>query len=70
MATDSSNEAKARAEARFQAATKKREEADQVMTEHRAEQQRVLDKTAKLKAARLAKEAADAEPPPAPRKRK
>ena len=56
---DRSDEARARAEAKFQAATKKRADADAVHSEHRKQQEAVLDRTAKLKALRLAKEAAE-----------
>jgi hypothetical protein len=56
---DRSDEARARAEAKFEAASKKRADADAVHSEHRKQHEAVLDRTAKLKALRLAKEAAD-----------
>ena len=56
---DRSDEARARAEAKFRAVSKKRAQADEVHSEHRKEHEAVLDLTAKLKALRLAKEAAD-----------
>ena len=59
--TDSSKEAKARAEARFKAVAKKQETADGRSEERRAAETAQDDKTARLKAQRLAKHAADGE---------
>lgn len=61
MPPDNSEDAKARAEARFQAATQKARAADVAMSEHRKEQDAVLARIAKLKELRLAKEAAEKE---------
>jgi len=78
MATNqkSAEEAKLRAERNFAKNEQRRQEAESAMAAVRAEQQAVADKTARLRALRLAKEAADAEaaaaapakPAPAPRR--
>lgn len=65
---DSSKEAKARAEARFKAVAKKQETADGRSEERRAAETAQDDKTARLKAQRLAKDAADGEAADAARK--
>jgi hypothetical protein len=63
--TESTNPARARAEAAFRR-TVTPEEKSSAMEEYRAQQQAVLDKTARLRAARLARDAA----PPAPARRR
>ena len=55
-----SKEDQARAEARFHATIKKAQEAKQAMSQYEADARAVTEKTAKLRALRLAKEAADA----------
>jgi hypothetical protein len=65
-----SNEKRIAAESRFARTQKRAEDASQAMKEAQAEARRVDDNTARLKALRLAKEAADeaeaaANPPPA-----
>jgi hypothetical protein len=54
-------QAKLRAERNFAKTEQRRLEAESAMDAVRAEQQAVADKTARLRALRLAKEAADAE---------
>lgn len=70
-------DARARAESKFHLAERRKSEADQALTEARAAKTAESQKTARLKALRLAKEEADraaaaAAPPPvkAPAKRK
>jgi hypothetical protein len=59
--SDSSEEARARAEARFQKAQKADRENDATWAENRAKAQAVDEKTARLKSLRLARDAAEAE---------
>jgi hypothetical protein len=54
-----SKEDQARAEARFHKTLKKTHEAKQAMSQYEADNRAVREKTAKLKALRLAKEAAE-----------
>lgn len=54
-----SKEDQERAEARLQKTTKKTQEAKQAMSQYEADARAVGEKTAKLKALRLAKEAAE-----------
>ncbi|WP_336486679.1 hypothetical protein [Methylobacterium nigriterrae] len=73
MSQDS--DTRARAEERAERAERMAKEGAQAMAEHLAAIKAVDERTARLRALRLAKEAADAEaraaaPPPAPRKRK
>ena len=56
----SSKEDQERAEARFHQTLKKAQEAKQAMSQYEADARAVGEKTAKLRALRLAKEAADA----------
>jgi hypothetical protein len=70
-----SNEKRINAESRFARTQKRAEDASQAMKDAQAEGRRVEDNTARLKALRLAKEAADraeaaANPPAAKGKRK
>jgi hypothetical protein len=69
-----SNEKRTTAESRFARTQKRAAEATQAMKEAEAESRRVTDNTARLKALRLAREAADlaeaAANPPAKAKRK
>ena len=70
-----SNEKRINAESRFARTQKRAEDASQAMKDAQAEGRRVEDNTARLKALRLAKEAADraeaaANPPAAKAKRK
>jgi hypothetical protein len=70
-----SNEKRINAESRFARTQKRAEDASQAMKDAQAEVRRVEDNTQRLKALRLAKEAADraeaaANPPPAKGKRK
>ena len=53
-----SPETRLRAEARFEKATRKARTIETAVTDRENEQQEVLDRTAKLKAARLARDAA------------
>ncbi len=70
-------DARAKAESKFHLAERRKSEADQALTEARAAKNAESQKTARLKAMRLAKEAADREaaaaaPPPvkaAPKRR-
>ncbi len=66
---------KAESEIRFAKAQKRQQDASKALTEAEAENKRVDEKTARLKAARLARDAADAlaaanAPPPAPKAKK
>ena len=54
-------QAKLRAERNFAKGEQRRQEAESALAVVRAEQQAVVEKTARLRALRLAKEAADAE---------
>jgi hypothetical protein len=56
-----SKENQARAEAQFHKTIKKAQEAKQAMSQYEADARAVTEKTAKLRALRLAKEAADKE---------
>jgi hypothetical protein len=56
----SSKEEQARAEAQFHRTLKKAHEAKQAVSQYEADARAVAEKTAKLRALRLAKEAADA----------
>jgi hypothetical protein len=56
-----SKENQARAEAQFHKTIKKAQEAKQAMSQYEADARAVVEKTAKLRALRLAKEAADKE---------
>lgn len=73
----SAEEAKIRAQRNFAKLEQRRQEAESALEAVRAERQAVVEKTARLRALRLAKEAADADaalkaPPPvkAPRTRR
>ncbi|MCV9940867.1 hypothetical protein OIU35_31340 [Boseaceae bacterium BT-24-1] len=57
----SAEDAKLRAERNFAKVEKRREEAESALEAVRAEQRAVAEKTARLRALRLAKEAVDAE---------
>jgi hypothetical protein len=70
MAREDSAEARARAEARFQAAIKKEQATDEAVAEHRKEEEAVLSRTAKLNKLRLANEAADPDGTPPVRRRR
>jgi Mg/Co/Ni transporter MgtE len=56
-----SKENQVRAEAQFHKTIKKAQEAKQAMSQYEADARAVVEKTAKLRALRLAKEAADKE---------
>ena len=58
---DTPEEARARAEAKFKKAQIRARDDERVWAEHQATAQAVRDKTSRLKAVRLAKEAADKE---------
>jgi alkylation response protein AidB-like acyl-CoA dehydrogenase len=67
-----SEEARLRAQGKAEKAEQRRQDAVNALAAHQAEQQAVAEKTARLRALRLAKEAADAEEaaknPPPPKK--
>ena len=58
---DRSEEARLRAETKFEKTQKQTRESDKAWTQHLAADRAVIEKTARLRAARLAKEAADLE---------
>ena len=72
MAQHQTSEAQQRAEAKFTKQETKKKEGEVALAAYRAENRAIEEKTARLKKARLAKEAADLEaalnaPPPPPK---